>query len=848
MFGFKFNAKRHFQKLHPDDEYDGSKITNIKFRCYGCQWGFDTYGSLETHFAQNHPEQSLNPEKVYLGDTQTTAATFQSVKRMKTPTKRKRQPDSNSRPSSAPGIQGHPAIPSPRCQYCGLQFPNEMALSSHIMMAHPDSPAMSSYQGDLVCNSCEFRCDNPQSLALHQQTHQVQTPAFRNDQYPGIKEDHSQQQPYMNYPTQHHAPPQQTPMNDPYMEFKAEEEQLNQQYQHHMYQNQPPYHQPYDQNYHQDPHYHQYPPPPQQSHHMGYDQNHQYHHQQYQQQQPPPSSEHHYMHPSSHSQGQLQENHHNSSSQGHHPQQIMSPPPYHQQQQPMHPSSHATPPPHHHQVPPEQQHYQQHAPHPQMMPNPSYTDHHLQDVNKVPPEEKLVNEALMNDQNGNMNSYHQYHENYSHLPNNQSSPRQNGGGGSSSSKGTKQRRVNIGKMFQTHICYVCDARLAKLDCIKMHFKNRHPETNMDLNKVMISRVVCYHCGVRKKEYAILNRHFQVEHKGHDIDPFRIGMDAPSPFNLSPEEEADLVKLPIPEPVKQDDSKRVKTFMERVDRAAEVNDKSMDSMDEPSNSVHEMSFEKDEESSNNHHVLESTKLDPTKTEPTKFVINYEDNDSSIPRKKRRQPRGFKNNKCLMCGKTFSRITTLKKHFSEQHPDVAYDKSKIEITQLPCYMCEAKFTDSRHAIRHFETTHPGIEFDPCKIHVPGIEITANGANDDDHEESMQQLSKLDDEEEFMSQHKDPKSNVEEFSKKSTTEDAKKVGFRCYLCNYWCSTLTDFQVHFAPETRAHEHVLSHSIMCPLCKEEVDTTDDMFDHVTKKHSNTDSLNNKTTNCVESC
>ena len=104
VFGFKFNAKRHFQKLHPEDEYDSSKIANIKFKCYGCQWGFDTYGNLEAHFAQVHQGQTLNPEKVYLGDSQTTAATIQSVKRMKMPSKRKR-------PASAVAIELHGSRP-----------------------------------------------------------------------------------------------------------------------------------------------------------------------------------------------------------------------------------------------------------------------------------------------------------------------------------------------------------------------------------------------------------------------------------------------------------------------------------------------------------------------------------------------------------------------------------------------------------------------------------------------------------------------------------------------------------------------------------------------------------------
>ena len=454
------------------------------------------------------------------------------------------------------------------------------------------------------------------------------------------------------------------------------------------------------------------------------------------------------------------------------------------------------------------------------MPNsstPSYNDHHGgQHDARISPEEKLVNEALMNlnDQNGNMDnsSYHhsshhhqQYHDNYSHLPNHH----QNGGSSSmnmnkdsqssTSSKGstTKQRRVNIGKMFQTHICYVCDARLAKLDCIKMHFKNRHPETNLDLNKVMISRVVCYLCGVRKKEYAILSRHFQVEHKGLDIDPFKIGMDSPSPFNMTPEDEADLQKLPIPEPAKQDDIKRA--VMERVDRANEsimnINENTMDSMDEPTASLHELSFEREKEYS--------------PASAAAFANNEDYENGSLPKKKRRQTRGFKNNKCLMCGKTFSRMTTLKKHFTENHPNEPYDKSKIEITPLPCYICpEAKFTDSRHAVRHFETAHPNVDFDPLKIQVPaGLEI-ANGANDDEHEtESV-------DKQDFIGDQS-VKSNIQDYS--SSLEDDK------------------------PSTESVNENTS---------ETNDDTEEMFEHVTKKHSKADSLNNKAppTNCGESC
>jgi hypothetical protein len=70
------------------------------------------------------------------------------------------------------------------------------------------------------------------------------------------------------------------------------------------------------------------------------------------------------------------------------------------------------------------------------------------------------------------------------------------GGGSAGSN--KRRRVNIGKQFQTHICYVCDKKLVKLDCIKMHMKNKHPDVVLDQNLVMIMRLICYLCGSRKK--------------------------------------------------------------------------------------------------------------------------------------------------------------------------------------------------------------------------------------------------------------------------------------------------------------------------------------------------------------
>merc|ERR1712194_530961 len=71
----------------------------------------------------------------------------------------------------------------------------------------------------------------------------------------------------------------------------------------------------------------------------------------------------------------------------------------------------------------------------------------------------------------------------------------------------------------------------------------------------------------------------------------------------------------------------------------------------------------------------------------------------------------------------------------------------------------------------------------------------------------------------------------------QSTPKSGFRCFLCNYWCSTIEDFQVHFAPETKAHENVSEVTITCPVCMHKCETTEEMFDHLSNEHSTYDSL-----------
>jgi len=910
VFGFKFNAKRHFQKLHPEDEYDGSKIANIKFKCYGCSWGFDTYGNLESHFAQVHQGQILNPEKVYLGDTQTTAATFQSVKRMKTPSKRKRPAtsasnESISRPSSASSggnltPQLHQQPHTPHHQHHGHhgqphQMPgrNEAGMPSHMMMGDNTSY----HQGDLHCNSCDFTCDNPQSLVLHQQTH-VQ---YNNDmQQQQPNQQPPQSQGFYQGPSNGMSQ-QQTPnnLNDPFLDFKVEEENLQYQQQHQMYQQpyQPQQHPPYP-----PPHPDQGYPNQNQDYQYGYNNqmapqqyHQQYHHYpMHQQQQPPPAAPAEQASP-------------------HTPPQILSPPPGGQQQgsyqqAPTPPVQQQAPPaPQYQEVPPQpqsQQHFHQgqQSPYPHGGDNsneagpealrnqhhshqnnngnhdhaPQYHGHHQQPQfhDLYPPSSSQNSPVPPGQQHHQGGGHHPQHEHpqqhvqqQHHISHGRHHQNGNNGGmaphqGPPATGGVRHKRTNIGKMFPTHICFVCDSRLAKLDCIKMHFKNKHSETQLDLNKVMITRVCCYLCGVRKKEYAILVRHFQVEHKGHEIDPFRIGMDEPTPFNLSPEDEADLIKHPIPDPVRHEH------FQNRIKKnnstpAATSNTPTVvaASGGPPHTAPNYHQGFKDEPLNMDENTLDS--IGDEYTSPMAGGNHYgqdpynqgdESQDMMYQQQpKRKAPRrmnsAFKNNQCTSCSKAFSRVTTAKKHFLDQHPEEPFDRSKIKVTQLPCYLCDTMISDSRHALRHFETAHPGYEYDARQVKISGVELSNGGGDEDDLDESIEEpinnIPINTPQQTHVQPHHQtpppshppnptqPSMTVGHNPMTSPPVKINKTGFRCFLCNFWCSSIDEFQAHFSPDNKAHENVREVNIICPMCDKKCETTTEMFEHVTNQHFN---------------
>ena len=119
--------ENNFQK-HPDDEYDASKVKQVEFRCYACPQGFYDYGSLEKHFIQKHSEENLDPEKVYLGNTQVTAAKFKHRKNKRQniheqTTKRTKVDDNNQQITKK--------LKAFQCMFCPNVFRKKWSVTIH---------------------------------------------------------------------------------------------------------------------------------------------------------------------------------------------------------------------------------------------------------------------------------------------------------------------------------------------------------------------------------------------------------------------------------------------------------------------------------------------------------------------------------------------------------------------------------------------------------------------------------------------------------------------------------------------------------------------------------------------
>ena len=122
VFMVKFSVKNHVLKNHPTEIYDHKKVVCQKFRCSHCQKSFEIYSLLETHFADIHKEQLLNPEKIYIGDTECTAANLFSRK----PTK---------------STKDEKVKKSVQCDNCHETFFDQQTLKRHIKSKHqPKKP------------------------------------------------------------------------------------------------------------------------------------------------------------------------------------------------------------------------------------------------------------------------------------------------------------------------------------------------------------------------------------------------------------------------------------------------------------------------------------------------------------------------------------------------------------------------------------------------------------------------------------------------------------------------------------------------------------------------------------
>ena len=67
VFKNKIGARMHFKRLHKSEEFDTTKVCNIKFKCYECSASSDTLGKLMIHFKMQHHSKIFDSSKVCIG-------------------------------------------------------------------------------------------------------------------------------------------------------------------------------------------------------------------------------------------------------------------------------------------------------------------------------------------------------------------------------------------------------------------------------------------------------------------------------------------------------------------------------------------------------------------------------------------------------------------------------------------------------------------------------------------------------------------------------------------------------------------------------------------------------------
>ena len=185
VFMVKFSVKNHVLKNHPTENYDHKKVECQNFKCSGCQESFEVYHQLEIHFADMHKEQLLDPEKIYIGENEFTAANLFARKTAKSTkvekVKERVQCDICKKTLKDKKLLNRhikwshtkkllynctkPSVKNPKLM-CKANFPRKDSLEKHILVVHEKKKLF-------PCKECEASFEDAFSLQRHQSCHGV---------------------------------------------------------------------------------------------------------------------------------------------------------------------------------------------------------------------------------------------------------------------------------------------------------------------------------------------------------------------------------------------------------------------------------------------------------------------------------------------------------------------------------------------------------------------------------------------------------------------------------------------------------------------------------------------------
>ena len=180
VYKVKFSVKNHILKVHPSENYDHKKVECQNFKCPGCQESFEIYHQLEIHFVDMHKEQLLDPEKIYIGENEFSAANLFARKTTKSTKVEKvkksvqcdicnetlfdqqtlkRHIKSKHQPKKPVFLCTRPCVKDKK-SLCKATFPRSDSLAKHIRLVHEKNKPFS-------CPNCAKPFPDDFSLQRH---------------------------------------------------------------------------------------------------------------------------------------------------------------------------------------------------------------------------------------------------------------------------------------------------------------------------------------------------------------------------------------------------------------------------------------------------------------------------------------------------------------------------------------------------------------------------------------------------------------------------------------------------------------------------------------------------------